>query len=472
MKSDYYQPENLIRIMNGVEKMGKLSDDYFSDNVRKYSEELKMLRKQAKALPKNKRDAIKSEIMETKALMDELKEKELRERAKVIGSGTAAYSIKQQLVNDHQTYVADGVNAVIICQIIKQELRRSYKLMPADRDTIVGQIIALLDNPMPKVVIRADIHHFFETIPQNSLLERIENDGFLSHRTVKYLKGFLFRYNELSNDGQRIGVPRGLAFSSDLAELCMKPIDVAIKEIDGVYYYKRYVDDIILVADPTKGAPEEYWQKIDEIISQRQFKLHQDTGKRHLATIGGGTGDDTFEYLGYSFCYSQGKLAVRMSERRYQKYITLIDAIFEIYGQCANYRTGKCEKDGHRHMRMDALHQLFVRLRTLSSNGFLTGRKNYVASGIFYTNKYLTDEGQLVALDRHLSAIIDDKECFNPPTTLFHYGEGNGYEENIAQIKRRLHQISFVVGFRDRLTYRKNGYNHTMRDLQHIYNSR
>lgn len=103
---------------------------------------------------------------------------------------------QKQRYKGNQAYIANNLETTLVAQIIKLELRRSYKLYPANMDMIIEQIKALLDNPMPKIVIRADIKHFFESIPQQELIDKLGDDGYISRQTVKYLKTMLYTFNE------------------------------------------------------------------------------------------------------------------------------------------------------------------------------------------------------------------------------------------------------------------------------------
>lgn len=467
---DFYHIDNLIKIMRNIENMGKLKDGYYSPEIMIMSKELLRLRKEMKELPANERKVKADEISDMKADMTEKKRIELEEIAKQIGNGKAFYSIKTIEIKGHDTFVADNINAVIISQIIKQELRRSYKIEPSNMDMIIEQIISLLDNPMPKIIIRADIRHFFESIPQESLIVKLAEDGYMSKRTLKYLKGMLFRCNYMTNNADAIGVPRGLAFSSYLSELYMKPVDAAISKMDGVYFYTRYVDDIIIVADPTKAKMGEYWDKVDALLKSKQLQLHNDSEKKYMAVLNEETDHIHFDYLGYRLIYESGRLSVEMSEKRFTKYLILTDALFEIYSKCSHYRTGK--NGNRKNMRRDALYQLISRVRTLTSNGYLSGRKNYVSTGIYYSNKYITSFRQLDYLDKYLASKIDDERSFCPPSNLFNYGKGNGYAENMQHIRDFLHQFTFSSGFHERRVYKKGYFSRTMMDLQHIYYSR
>lgn len=473
--TDFYHFESLWNIMKGEEKRGKLRTDYYSKEVKDISEQLKKLRSKLRNRKKSERNIIRQDIDELKEDLDEKKEIELRRKAVDISKGKAKVEIGTQTIKGHKAFVSKNIDTMLVCQIIKQELRRSYKLYPANMDMIIEQIKGLLDNKMPKIVIRADIHSFFESIPQNELVEKLSDDGFVSTKTVKYLKRILYTYNETANILDDKGIPRGLAFSSHLSELYMRSIDEKVRRLDGVLFYKRYVDDIFIVADPVKCSKEDYWESLNSIFEEKELSLHNDSEKRYLASFDEQTNNAQFDYLGYKFVYKEGKLDICLSNKRYSKYRIMIDAIFDIYAQCSHYRK-KYETEiieGHsKYCHQDALRQLLERIDILTSNGLLSGRKNFVATGIYYTNKYLTDLSQLKKLDDYLSEKIDSKESFCPPSNLFNYGIDNGYEKNVTLIKNKLHSYSFVKGFNERKIHKSEHFGRILLDLQRIYYSR
>lgn len=403
------------------------------------------------------------EIEELRQKLEDKKKEELTQKAEVISQGNAKIEIRHLEIKSHQTFVAANIETRLVCQIIKLELRRSYKLSPTDMNTVIEGLKGLLDNPMSKIIIRADITSFFESIPQQELIDKLRDDGFIARRSLKYLRKMMYEYNRISGNHNHIGVPRGLAFSSYLSELYMRPIDKKIKRMNGVYYYKRYVDDIVLVLDPTVMKPEEYWKELSAIFQDYKLSLHEDSQKKFICLLNKSTKCAHFEYLGYKFIFSKEKLEVQLSDKRFKKYHLLIDAIFEIYAKCANHHTvGK-----------DALKELFDRLKMLTSNGVLSGRKNYVATGIFYSNKHLTDDCQLRQLDDYLSSVIGNVEKFNPPKTLFNYKEeGNDYQKNLDRIKKKLHGYSFREGFRNRKIYKSTRDSRTLLGLQRIYHKK
>lgn len=468
---DFYHFDSLWLIMKGEEKRGKLRADFYSSEVKEISRVLKSLRSQLRSSPKEERDSLQQDIQDLKYEMDERKKEELKQKALEINRGKAKLKIKSLTIKGHGAFASNNLDTVLVSQIVKLELKRCYRLYPANRDVIIEQIKGLLNNGMSKIVIRADICSFFESIPQQGLVSKLADDGFVSKKTVKYLKGLFYAYNDKADNKEGMGLPRGLSFSSHLAELFMRPIDEKIKQTEGMYYYKRYVDDILIVADPAKGDKEHYWNVVNGVFKESGLALHNDSEKKYIACWDGTTTEKEFDYLGYKFVYRKGKLDVCLSQKRYQKYKTLIDAIFEIYAQCSHYRR-RVDTRGQEVPRRDALHQLFDRLETLTSNGLLSGRKNFVATGVYYSNKHLTNLKQLEDLDAYLAKTIDSKETFCPPANLFDYGKDNGYEKNVDLIVSKLHDFSFARGFRERRIHKDNRYGRVLLDLQRIYYSR
>lgn len=126
--------------MKGEEKRGKLRTDYYSQEVKDISEQLKKLRSKLRNSKKSEQDVIRQDIAELKEDLDGKKEVELRLKALEITKGKAKVEIGTQTIKGHKAYVSKNMDTMLVCQIIKQELRRSYKLHPANMDMIIEQI--------------------------------------------------------------------------------------------------------------------------------------------------------------------------------------------------------------------------------------------------------------------------------------------------------------------------------------------
>lgn len=205
---DFYHFDSLWRIMKGEEKRGKLRADYYSSEVIGISENLKSLRSQLRSSPKEERDSLQQDIQDLKDEMDEKKKEELKRKAFDISRGKAKLKIKSLTIKGHGAFASNNLDTVLVSQIVKLELKRCYRLYPANRDVIIEQIKGLLNNGMSKIVIRADICSFFESIPQQGLVSKLADDGIVSKKTVKYLKGLFYAYNDKAENKEEMGLPR------------------------------------------------------------------------------------------------------------------------------------------------------------------------------------------------------------------------------------------------------------------------
>lgn len=170
--ADFYEFDSLWKIMKEEEKKGKLRQDYYSPDVKIISGRLKQIRSKLRNSPKSERGLILQDIAELRGQLDESKKIELRHKASVLSEGKADIVIESKTIKGHQAFVAKNLDTMLVCQLIKLELSRSYKLYPANMDMIIEQIKGLLDNDMPKIVIRADIHGFSSRFPNSILCKK------------------------------------------------------------------------------------------------------------------------------------------------------------------------------------------------------------------------------------------------------------------------------------------------------------
>lgn len=162
------------------------------------------------------------------------------------------FEIKYDKHNKIYTTKKDGVHFFAVKQL-QRNLNKTFKVKQADRNRIVKQTYNLISDGFPKVIIRTDIHKFYESIPQKELIQKLENNTLLSPLSKKLLKRLFFefeRIKDLSVMEVGRGIPRGFGVSAYLSELYMREIDNEIKSLPDVMYYSRYVDDIIIIFSP------------------------------------------------------------------------------------------------------------------------------------------------------------------------------------------------------------------------------
>lgn len=467
MKPEFYSIETFQRIMSLEESRGRLKDYCYSLDTQVLSLEIKELRHELQKQPKDQREELQQQLEDLTQQYEEKKRTEITVAYNQVVHGKYHVMLREVEAKGKEAYAVGDMPSMLISKFIALEIRNQYQLRPANRDEVVEELRVLLDNPMPKILIRSDIHHFYECIDQQRLLERIEEDDYLTVTSVRYLRKFFYEYNQLTNNQEHKGIPRGLSFSPALAEIYLREFDRKVKSINGLYFYKRYVDDIVLLVNPKKISIDDCWDAIQEVAESLSLTLHEDDEKIvkiHLPTNDGEP--FSFNYLGYQFKYYDGHTELLLTEEKVKRYCNTIDCVLRAYAKVANHRT----KNEHGKKYTDGLMQFMHRIDALTGNGNLDSRRNFVKTGLFYSNRLLTDLSQLEMLDRYMSDALNDPERFSPPQNLFNYGEGNNHDDNVNRIKEKiLTKYSFRTGFYDRRMYRWNDYVVVLKQLQNLY---
>jgi len=474
-------PENIQNfevfhnIMKQEENKGRLKTNYYPDEIQKISKDLLKLRAEyRKCRDDYEKKQMKCDVDRMKEELDEKKDIYLKEIVSKINNADVEIKIKESKASGKVVYVVDNMETMLICKFLMRELRKSYRQYPANRNEIVEELKVLLDDKMQKVLIRTDIHHFFESIPQENLIKKISEDAYVSPESTKNIKKFFYQYNSLKSEYNEVGLPRGICFSSYLAEIYLKQVDREIAKIDGIYFYKRYVDDIVILATPKCNLSGEdyYMDKIKKILEVVDLKLNTSDKYSKIVLDKNLVDYSHFTYLGYEFIISKDHVDLALPDKKKMRYKILIDMILETYSKCSHYN--KYKKTGNeRDKKEDALMQMINEFSVLTGNGLLSGHKNYVAVGIFYSNKLLTCYDQLKELDEYLYHSIDNKEKFDPPRTLFRYNKQDCYDYCIDKIKNKIKmEYSFEKGFTSRRMYKGHDYQKVITKLKRFYLAR
>jgi hypothetical protein len=195
-------------------------------------------------------------------------------------------------------YLTEGLVEKLILRKLNDNLKRIYKDEQANRRIIVSQIKTLLEETCPMYILKTDIESFYESVERNRLLDKLKDDAMLSYHSLKLINK-IFDNPIVSG---KTGLPRGLNISSTLSEMYMRKFDKWVRRFDGVYYYARYVDDIIIFTNQKETA-----EKIKaEIDSNLEVGLRKKESKTDIYPI------DTYlhrpiEFLGYKFTTKKKK---------------------------------------------------------------------------------------------------------------------------------------------------------------------
>lgn len=143
-------------------------------------------------------------------------------------------------------YSTNSINLHYALRKISKDLVRLYRIELASRDDIAEQIYRIFETTSQYSIIRLDVKSFYENIKYSEVFKKINREKLLSSKSIKVLKELEGYLDE--------GLPRGLSISPVMSEIFMKYVDEKIRNINGVYYYARYVDDIIVVSFKEAGS--------------------------------------------------------------------------------------------------------------------------------------------------------------------------------------------------------------------------
>lgn len=185
-------------------------------------------------------------------------------------------------------------------------LRKGFNIQTINRSNIIQNLKLLLQEGIPYRLYRLDISKFYESIPHDIVLEKIYTNHTLSPKT-KFLIQHLLQMHKL-NGGN--GVPRGLPLSSCISELVMQDFDFCIKNYDNIFFYSRYVDDIVIISS-SKEDKKCFLNFIEETLPKGlQLNIKKKEVSPNVLPLKKVNNNDpkkivcVFEYLGYKFTVS------------------------------------------------------------------------------------------------------------------------------------------------------------------------
>jgi hypothetical protein len=327
-------------------------------------------------------------------------------------------------------------------------IKRAYKIKVSDRSNIVNQVKVLLSESTPKHILRLDISTFFESVDRATILDNLKNDRLISFVSLKLIQKFFASLDTINCQG----VPRGMAISSVLSELYLVKMDAQIRKIEGVYFYARYVDDIIIFSSKDS---DDIYTKILKVLpnnlslnaqKSKSYFVGCRCSKSCLHTTGlcpcslkckcKSLPDKTLniEYIGYNFIVSD----VLGANKTNQQSVNLDFA----YKKVNRIKT-RIILTFLSHIKNPNFDLLKKRLQFLSENQRLRGlnNKGKLKTGIYYNYPLLTKHATLMELDEFVRKIIHSTgSSFTSKVNL-----------SLSSIeKEQLLKLSFLSGYKSR----------------------
>jgi hypothetical protein len=324
---------------------------------------------------------------------------------------------KTDTFNQKEGYIVTKVETLVVLRLLERNLRTAYKIKPKGREEIISVLISFLKECSPYSIFRADIKSFYETTNTRELFNKLKNDKKLSKVTLNHLNNFFESTKKLNVQG----LPRGMGISAVLSEIALSKLDKAISDRDDVFYYARFVDDIIIIfekdvqASTIKEAVKNNLL-LGLVIHERGDKSHTAKANRAIKQKINNNNNkiskekvfSDFSYLGYRFKIvniSDNKSLFLNVERRKVIIDISSDKVKRIKKRLqrafSNYLSGKPPTG-------DDYNLLINRLKFLTGNYeiFDPNSKVKVKSGIYYNYKYTNCQTGLANIDNYMRSLL------------------------------------------------------------------
>ncbi|WP_031361952.1 antiviral reverse transcriptase Drt3a [Caballeronia sordidicola] len=345
----------------------------------------------------------------------------------------------------------------LVIRKIDRNIKRISPTFQESRSSIVSNVKSLLSEGVPYRSYRLDVKSFFESFPKNFIIDLLHDARTLSTPTKQLTAKLL--------DQNGPGLPRGLSISSSLSELAMIPFDAALKKLDHVFFYARFVDDILIVTsgDEPEGFVVDYIEatlpagltlnrkKLETPTKLTTIKPY-DANKTKVQTFGQGKNPLlSMEYLGYAFeVYDPPKtdtprnqfrtVRLDISESKRNKIKKRI--VLAVYSYCKNKNFQLLEN----------------RLNFLTSNFSIEdkNRDQKRLAGLYYNYYLITDSD---------ADGLKELDCFLRAAVLSNKGRtfARFYKNSTPLQRRQLLTHSFVFNFR-----KEAFVHHTAKQLKQI----
>lgn len=289
----------------------------------------------------------------------------------------------------------------LVVRKLSANFKRLVKPHGRGRSAIVGNLHLLLEEGIPFRVYRLDIKSFYESFNTAEVTSKIDQLAELSPHSKSLVHSLLASHKTMGGSG----VPRGLALGAILSNLMMEDFDRNISSDQNVYFYARYVDDIIVIT----SCREQVRPFTNLIKAALPAGLELNPNKKAIADAANRVAPKTlptkqtllrFDYLGYSFSVyepvKQGKkkelahlrtVAVDIADSKVKKIKTRIVRSFFEFNQTSDWAL------------------LYDRIQFLTQNFSVYNSKvgNKKLAGIYYSYPEVSEgAASLIELDRFL----------------------------------------------------------------------
>jgi len=261
------------------------------------------LRNQAFSYSSLSRSLQSHDFYKDKRLSDDVYRKQLIQKSLIIAENLfpAGITLNTILKNGKTTYYIPNLDEKIILRRCVKNIKDCIKIPIKNRNKIAKEAITYLKEGTAYNIFRLDIKAFFESISIEDVKNRLSEYQYLSTHTKNLINSYLSEFNKIG-----AGIPRGVEISPIISEIILKSFDDIVKNNNDVFYYARYVDDILIIT--TSCIDKKSFLKF--LKTQLPENLQFNHNKKYIKTVKArtrspgninGTVVSFFDFLGYEF---------------------------------------------------------------------------------------------------------------------------------------------------------------------------
>jgi hypothetical protein len=192
----------------------------------------------------------------------------------------------------------------LLLRKIGRNVERLTGIQHPNRDLLVANLRTLISEGLPYRIYRLDLKSFYESVTPDLVQNAVGETLLLSTPTKRHVEEILTHH---SSSGYP-GLPRGIGLSAILAELVMKRFDQYVSKSEGVYFYGRFVDDIIVLTNGLEVEREflrDLAQNLPKGLILNKKKQDVLSASKDVSPFAAGANATVampaFDYLGYRF---------------------------------------------------------------------------------------------------------------------------------------------------------------------------
>jgi hypothetical protein len=176
------------------------------------------------------------------AFRDDVLRTAVKSANSVLSQGLPFEHIK---AGNREIYCLRMISDQLIVRKLAQNIKRLIRVRQWSRNIVIKNLIKLLSEGLHYRIYRLDIKKFYSSFIPDDLLVKLRGRTTLSPLSYDLLERIFELFAAIGGRG----LPTGLAISAAFSDFMMSEFDNYMRNNDAVYFYARYVDDILIVTN-------------------------------------------------------------------------------------------------------------------------------------------------------------------------------------------------------------------------------